>query len=271
VQQNPPFPLSNNTYIPNGRKKKKKGGGGTKSPGSSDQKSITPVSSGERLVANNVRKSKALPLTLKSKSKSSKKVSPPPSPMRNVIKLEDLPPQDKDDPETIMSRLKGLMDRTQMSQKQLQKWDKKNGLPKSHSQTMVNSSRSRKQLQNGVILKKWNGDPLIAPVVGGGGEETTTISQEEEISSSQEESEEPKTPQEGKTSSSQEESAKQNNQTISSNVEEIKQTDEDQANMDVRCSEDSGAVSLETKDANDISNQKKGDDPSLDNPKQSMQ
>lgn len=27
---------------------------------------------------------------------------------------------------------------------------------------MVNSSRSRKQLQKGVILKKWNGDPLIA-------------------------------------------------------------------------------------------------------------
>ena len=26
---------------------------------------------------------------------------------------------------------------------------------------MVNSSRSRKQLQKGVILKKWNGDPLI--------------------------------------------------------------------------------------------------------------
>ena len=42
-----------------------------------------------------------------------------------------------------------------------QKWDKKNGLPKSHSQTMVNSSRSRKQLQKGVILRKWNGDPLI--------------------------------------------------------------------------------------------------------------
>ena len=42
-----------------------------------------------------------------------------------------------------------------------QGWDKKNGLPKSHSQTMVNSGRSRKQLQKGVILKKWNGDPLI--------------------------------------------------------------------------------------------------------------
>ena len=26
---------------------------------------------------------------------------------------------------------------------------------------MVNSGRSRKQLQKGVILKKWNGDPLI--------------------------------------------------------------------------------------------------------------
>jgi hypothetical protein len=76
------------------------------------------------------------------------------------VELKELPPQ-SDDPEIIMQRLKGLMERTQMSQKQLQRWDKQNGLPKSHSQTMVNSGRSRKQLQNGVILKKWNGDPLI--------------------------------------------------------------------------------------------------------------
>ena len=33
--------------------------------------------------------------------------------------------------------------------------------PKSHSQTMVNSSRSRKQLQSGEILAKWDGTPLI--------------------------------------------------------------------------------------------------------------
>ncbi|KAL7486574.1 hypothetical protein ACHAW6_012175 [Cyclotella cf. meneghiniana] len=77
-------------------------------------------------------------------------------------KLEkDLPPQDSSNPAVIMERLKHLMERTQHSQKQLQKWDKKNGLPKSHSQTMVNSSRSRKQLQEGIVLKKWNGAPLI--------------------------------------------------------------------------------------------------------------
>eukprot|EP00804_Cyclotella_cryptica_P026875 CCRYP_017590-RA/>CCRYP_017590-RA protein AED:0.11 eAED:0.11 QI:0/-1/0/1/-1/1/1/0/803 len=77
-------------------------------------------------------------------------------------KLEkELPPQDSTNPVVIMERLKHLMERTQHSQKQLQKWDKKNGLPKSHSQTMVNSSRSRKQLQEGVVLKKWNGAPLI--------------------------------------------------------------------------------------------------------------
>ena len=75
--------------------------------------------------------------------------------------LNDLPPQDTSNPDVIMARLKGLMQRTQYSQKKLQNWDKKNGLPKSHSQTMVNSSRSRKQLQEGVVLKKWNGVPLI--------------------------------------------------------------------------------------------------------------
>jgi len=43
---------------------------------------------------------------------------------------------------------------------------------------------------------------------------------------------------------SQEESVKQPNQTISSNVEEEKQTDEDQTNMDMR----------DAKDGNDMSN-----------------
>jgi len=77
------------------------------------------------------------------------------------LSSSSLPPEDATNPEVIMARLQYLMKQTQSSQKELQKWDKKNGLPKSHSQTMVNSSRSRKQLQNGVILKKWNGAPLI--------------------------------------------------------------------------------------------------------------
>mmetsp|Transcript_33589 Transcript_33589/g.70643 ORF Transcript_33589/g.70643 Transcript_33589/m.70643 type:complete len:82 (-) Transcript_33589:270-515(-) len=50
---------------------------------------------------------------------------------------------------------------------------------------MVNSSRSRMQLQKGVILKKWNGDPLITPAEGG---EATSEEQPEQDNSSQEES-----------------------------------------------------------------------------------
>ena len=60
-----------------------------------------------------------------------------------------------------MARLHVLMKRTKMSQKKLEEWDTAQGLPKSHCQTMVNSSRSRKQLTDGVILKKWNGAPLL--------------------------------------------------------------------------------------------------------------
>eukprot|EP00984_Skeletonema_dohrnii_P014105 scaffold5897_cov188-Skeletonema_dohrnii-CCMP3373.AAC.3 len=44
------------------------------------------------------------------------------------------------------------MKRTRMTQKQLEKHDKQNGLPRSHAQTMLRSSRSRSQLQK--ALKK---------------------------------------------------------------------------------------------------------------------
>jgi len=77
-------------------------------------------------------------------------------------KVRDPPLPNQNDPEIMVKRLRVFMDRTQLSQKQLQSWDKQKGLPKSHSQTMVNSSRSRKQLQQGIVLKKWNGDPLIS-------------------------------------------------------------------------------------------------------------
>lgn len=66
------------------------------------------------------------------------------------------------DPEKMMKRLQDLMARSVNTQQSLQKWDKDNGLPKSHSQTMVNTSRSRTQLQDGVILPKWDGTPLIS-------------------------------------------------------------------------------------------------------------
>jgi hypothetical protein len=66
------------------------------------------------------------------------------------------------DPEKMMKRLQELMEQSYSTQSQLQQWDKANGLPKSHSQTMVNTSRSRKQLLDGVILPKWDGTPLIS-------------------------------------------------------------------------------------------------------------
>ena len=43
----------------------------------------------------------------------------------------------------------------------LAEFDRQNGLPRSHCATMVNSSRSRKQLQCGLILPKWSGKPLL--------------------------------------------------------------------------------------------------------------
>jgi len=60
-----------------------------------------------------------------------------------------------------MANLHDLMVRSEVTQRALQEWDKKQGLPKSHSHTMVNTSRSRQQLQEGKILPKWDGSPLI--------------------------------------------------------------------------------------------------------------
>ena len=86
--------------------------------------------------------------TTKKHTKTPKIETPHPS------ELVELPPQCKDDPDIIMGRLNTLMQRSITSQEKLQKYDKQNGLPRSHSQTMVNSSRSRKQLQKGVVLKR---------------------------------------------------------------------------------------------------------------------
>ena len=61
----------------------------------------------------------------------------------------------------IMARLDQLMKQSTLSQAALQEMDRLNGLPRSHCQTMVNTSRSRKQLQLGKILPKWNGEPLL--------------------------------------------------------------------------------------------------------------
>lgn len=61
----------------------------------------------------------------------------------------------------IMARLQHLMHKSLESQTALQEFDRLRGLPKSHCTTMVKTSRSRKQLQIGKIIKKWNGQPLL--------------------------------------------------------------------------------------------------------------
>lgn len=70
----------------------------------------------------------------------------------------------RNSPGTIqyLKRMCRCMKQSAQTMKTLQEWDRKNGLPKSHSQTMVNSSRSREQLQSGLVLQKWNGVPLLS-------------------------------------------------------------------------------------------------------------
>mmetsp|Transcript_27279 Transcript_27279/g.44297 ORF Transcript_27279/g.44297 Transcript_27279/m.44297 type:complete len:579 (+) Transcript_27279:193-1929(+) len=82
----------------------------------------------------------------KPKSKPRKKPEEPAAPAQ--IPLPDKLDPDilKLDPTKLMEKLKASMSRTTTSMKQLQQWDRANGLPKSHSQTMVNSNKSRKQL-----------------------------------------------------------------------------------------------------------------------------
>ncbi len=63
--------------------------------------------------------------------------------------------------QVTMAKLQAAMERTTSTMKLLQDWDRAHGLPASHCQTMVNTSRSRKQLKEGVVLKKWNGSPLL--------------------------------------------------------------------------------------------------------------
>ncbi len=63
-------------------------------------------------------------------------------------------------------RLQECMLQSSLAQASLQEWDRLNGLPASHSRTMVNTSRSRKQLQDGVVLRKWDGSPLVTLSAG---------------------------------------------------------------------------------------------------------
>lgn len=115
--------------------------------------------------SSNTTNQQEAPAPQASKSKSSPKSSP--ATVSPTI-TPQIPLPDEPDPELlkldqgqVMVKLQTAMDRTADTQQLLQEWDRANGLPKSHSQTMVNSSRSRKQLTDGVILKKWNGAPLL--------------------------------------------------------------------------------------------------------------
>lgn len=68
---------------------------------------------------------------------------------------------DSSDIDHLLEQLKLAMSKSKTTQQSLQEWDRKNGLPASHCQTMVNSSRSREQLRSGMVLQKWNGVPLL--------------------------------------------------------------------------------------------------------------
>mmetsp|Transcript_21878 Transcript_21878/g.50468 ORF Transcript_21878/g.50468 Transcript_21878/m.50468 type:complete len:299 (-) Transcript_21878:273-1169(-) len=86
--------------------------------------------------------------------------------MHSASTPSHVPTCDEDKPSSmdafaIMSRMQELMLQSTLSQSALQEWDRLNGLPKSHCTTMVNTARSRTQLQKGVVLPKWNGKPLI--------------------------------------------------------------------------------------------------------------
>ena len=61
----------------------------------------------------------------------------------------------------MMLRLNACLKKSTESGNALAEFDRQNGLPRSHCATMVNSSRSRKQLQCGLILPKWSGKPLL--------------------------------------------------------------------------------------------------------------
>lgn len=65
------------------------------------------------------------------------------------------------DPTPSIHRLYELMGKSIASQELLQEWDQQQGLPRSHSWTMMHTSRSRRQILEGRILPKWNGKPLI--------------------------------------------------------------------------------------------------------------
>lgn len=69
---------------------------------------------------------------------------------------------DRDSAHMFQQRLHTAMCMSQKSLKELEDYDKANGNPRSHASTMVKTERSRRQLLEGRILKKWDGSPLIS-------------------------------------------------------------------------------------------------------------
>ena len=61
-----------------------------------------------------------------------------------------------------MDRLRALMAKSIESMKLLEEHDRRQGLRKCDAQNMMNTARSRKQILENRILKKWDGTPLIA-------------------------------------------------------------------------------------------------------------
>ena len=97
---------SNNSYVPVDKMKRK-------AKEKTKQKSPTSPKSGPKAKVASLKSS------LKAKFKKANSREPSPSKVR-VTELKDLPVQNRDDPDVIMKRLQGLMERTQNSQKQLQ-------------------------------------------------------------------------------------------------------------------------------------------------------
>ena len=65
-------------------------------------------------------------------------------------------------PNFSMDKLRELMAKSYDSMKNLEEYDRRQGLRRCDAQNMVKTARSRKQLLENKILSKWDGSPLIA-------------------------------------------------------------------------------------------------------------
>ena len=65
-------------------------------------------------------------------------------------------------PNFSMDKIRELMAKSNDSMKNLEEYDRRQGLCRCDAQNMVKTARSRKQLLENKILSKWDGSPLIA-------------------------------------------------------------------------------------------------------------